>query len=555
MKWFWLTWGDASEFITKRLPSWLPRILCEILIVSGLTYWIQQIGELDRYPGGDGPHILGTAGRLAQMLADGEFEWFVYCFSSLLGPHPPFAYIPYIISTLLFSNLSYNHLIGSALVLWIIWDSMWRLNAGLIGMISILTFSPVLLQFENAGIDLVVAAAVLQSCSHLAKSNQLKNQKHTVLWGAWIGVAFMTKYTGPMFLWAPCLLAGYWTIRHNHWKRLLQGIGGFCIVAIPWWSTHWQQVQGYVLASGNGQSGLLTNKTIIDNPWTWEHIQWYPTATADAVGWIIPIVALTGLLLGRTTVFEHGKKIRQWTGLVGTLAVLGGWIFLNHQKQRQDRYIVPAYPIMAAGIGMAPIWLSTLAIPSLWKVSNSTLDLYLSPERMPSERKYTHDINTPAATYPIPSESYWPISHHLEPWKITTSLERVREVVGSDSGTVGFLLDEQGGAPGYGIILSNTIQLGYRWHIATIMIARPQGPQANDPNRPLASVFVGPFIFGEWPSREFDVMLSMVKHNDPQREKWIESTGMVVLEEWNLPMDRKGRIYVSLDKLKSLQVP
>ena len=55
------------------------------------------------------------------------------------------------------------------------------------------------------------------------------------------------------------------------------------------------------------------------------------------------------------------------------------------------------------------------------------------------------------------------------------------------------------------------------------------------------------FLFGEWPSREFDVMLSMVKHDDPQREKWIQSTNMVVVDEWTLPMDRVGRIYVHPD--------
>ena len=132
--------------------------------------------------------------------------------------------------------------------------------------------------------------------------------------------------------------------------------------------------------------------------------------------------------MGRTIQAQGTNHLKQWTGLVGILGILGGWIFLNHQKQRQDRYIVPAYPIMAAGIGLAPAWVSAMTIPALWKVSKENLAIYLSAEHVPSERQYTHDIVSPAATYPIPHEAYWPISHHLEPWKITTTLKKVRSI-------------------------------------------------------------------------------------------------------------------------------
>ena len=106
-----------------------------------------------------------------------------------------------------------------------------------------------------------------------------------------------------------------------------------------------------------------------------------------------------------------------------------------------------------------------------------------------------------------------------------------------------FLLDEQGGAPGYGIVLSKAVQMGFNWHIATIMIA--DEVVRTMIRRPLASVFVGPFYLVV--VTRVDVMLSMVKHDDQQREKWIQSTNMVVVEEWSLPMDRVGRIYLAPD--------
>ena len=531
----------VHDRITKNYP-WIWRLLHEALILSTLYYWIQSIAVHQRYPGGDGPHIIGTAGRLAQQLRDGEFEWFVYCFSSLLGPHPPFAYLPFVGSALFFPEVSYNHLIGGAIVLWLIADAMYRLRVGVLGFIGLWVWTPVWLQSENAGIDLVAAATVLQSVSHLARSNQLENRYHVFGWGAWIGAAFMTKYTAPMFLWGPCLVAGIWALKHKRLKRIAEGILAFCIVALPWWSTHWKQVKGYVLASGNAQSGLLTNKTIIENPWTIDNMLWYPTAMMDIVGSWAPMIIGLGVCLA----FVRTNQKRTWSGAVLLSSILGGWLMLNAQKQRQDRYILPAYPVMTAGLIMAPSLITVASIPFLWSVTKENIAIFDSNKPAPAQRDYSHDVNTPANTYPTPHEAYWPISHALEPWKIDSSLEKIASIQGHD-GTVGFLLDEQGGAPGYGIILSKAVQLGYSWHIATIMIARNGGPGPKDPNRPLASVFVGPFLFGEWPSREFDVMLSMVKHDDPQREKWIQSTNMVVVDEWNLPMDRVGRIYIKPD--------
>ena len=543
-------WMNLSELLrplhqrifTNRFP-WLPRVAHEIFVLSTLYWWVQTIAQQNRYPGGDGPHILGTAGRLAQLLREGEFEWFVYCFSSLLGPHPPFAYLPFMGSAFFFPQLDYNHLIGGAFVIWLIADALYRLNVGLIGFLLLWVWTPIWLQTENAGIDLIAGATVIQSISHLVRSNRLEDRYHTIAWGAWIGVAFMTKYTAPMFLWAPCLVAGIWALKHRRLYRVAQGIGGFAVVALPWWSTHWKQVQGYVLASGNAQSGLLTNKTIIEDSWTIENMLWYPTAMMDTIGVWLPYFFVVGLLMAQ---IHFKDKVKNWTGLVLLSSVLGGWLMLNGQKQRQDRYIIPAYPVLTAGLSMAPAWSILLASPMIWNVTKANWTLYTDDKMAPSQRSYTHDVTKPALTYPLPHEAYWPISHQLDPWKIDDALEKIARIQG-DSGTVGFLLDEQGGAPGYGIVLSKTVRLDLKWHIATIMIARPNGPGPKDPNRPLASIFVGPFLFGEWPSRNFDIMLSMVKHDDQQREKWLQSTKMVVVEEWPLPMDRVGRIYVKPD--------
>ena len=519
----------------KKLLYWLNQRWWQELIVWGvLYYWFSTIRDIGRYPGGDGPHILGTAGRLAQQLYDGTIYWFILCFSSLLGPHPPFAYLPFTASSVLFPEQPWNHLIGGVIVLWLIWDGLFRLRAGLIGWLWICATPLIWLQAENAGIDLVAGACIIQAISHLYASNQLRKNRHVLAWGAWIGAAFMTKYTAPMFLWMPCIVAGIWAIRFGKYRKILLGISAFLLVALPWWSTHTAQVMGYVLASGNAASGLLTNKAIIENPWSGENITWYLGAFVDAVGW-----QAVGWFL--FLFLFSGKNSPRYLLFTG---ILGGWLMLNAQKQRQDRYLTPIYPLVGAMIGHSPFGL--LSLGTLYQLLPETMAIYASTERMPTQRNYTHDYPLAGASWPTPSDSYFPISQDPKPWKIDEALEKLARYAGTGETTVGFLLDERNGAPGYGVILSRAITKGYRWHIATVMIARPMGGfQEKGVNRPLASIFVGPFLFGEWPSRNFSVMLSMVKPNeDPQRTKWLQSTGMKVVDEWELPQGRKGQIWI-----------
>jgi serine/threonine protein kinase len=533
-----VTTSSRISSLTNKLPQkkllfWIR----ECIVLVTLLYWLVTITPLNRYPAGDGPHIVGTAGRLAQQLQDLDFGWFVLCFSSLLGPHPPFAYIPFTIGELLFNGQHWSHLFAGALVLWFVWDALRRMNAGIIGFIWVFAGAPIWLQAENAGIDLLAAATVIQSISHLYASNKLQIRSHTFWWGFWIGCAFMTKYTAPMFLWGPCVVAGIWALKYNRLSRIIVGIAAFLIVAFPWWSTHAMQVYGYVVASGNADSGLLTNKAIIESPWyAKENLMWYPAAIADSLGW-------AGFFCLILFAFLPRKKF-QLQAIILSSAV-GGWFMLNAQKQRQDRYIIPIYPVLSAGIGSHPIGLLTL--PIIIQTLQETKRIYTAVGSHPVQRNYTHEIETSGQRWPTPSDAYWPISQNPEPWGIDSILEKVRKYTGSDYGTVGFLLDEQGGAPGYGLILSRAISLGYRWHIATVMIAQPRGNMQADKNRPLASIFVGPFLFGEWPSREFNVMLSMVSHNDPQREKWLQSINMTVVEEWPLPQGRVGKIWIKED--------
>lgn len=210
---------------------------------------------LTRWPSGDGPHVLGTGLRLAQMIQDGEFYLALVCFSSLLAPHPPGAYLPGILGYSLSGGASWGHLLGGAIVLYACLDGIRRLG-GMWGCVWLGATGLVWVQAESGGVDLVAAAVVIQSLSHLAASERLRKTDSVMLWGAWMGLAFTTKYTAPMFLWGPCILAGWWVVRRNRWGALLLALGAFCLVALPWWVGHLDNVLGYVQTSNNASSGM-----------------------------------------------------------------------------------------------------------------------------------------------------------------------------------------------------------------------------------------------------------------------------------------------------------
>ena len=102
---------------------------------------------------------------------------------------------------------------------------------------------------------------------------------------------------------------------------------------------------------------------------------------------------------------------------------------------------------------------------------------------------------------------------------------------------MGFLLDDGDGAPGFGLVLSRVVALGYRWHVATVMpMHRPDGGVEG-------AIFVGPFTTDDWPSRDFKAMLAIFKPGDALRERWIEQVGLTEVDRFDLPQDYEGRLY------------
>ena len=505
------------------------------LLLGGvmLALWAWSVVASGRWPAGDGPHFLGTAQRLAMMLRDGELLLFLRCLGMLIGPHPPGAYLPATLAAVVLGPGRWVHLAAGALSVGLCLDGIRRLGGGLSGWIWLWASPLVWLQAEGYGVDLVAAACVVQALSHLHASEGLSRRRHVVFWGLWMGACFISKYTAPMFLWAPCLAAGLGVLRSGRWKALGTGVLAFGLVALPVWGLNGPEILGYLTASQSSSDVLISNSSMLSGPWaTPERLSWYPRALVDHWGWLGASLAGLALILP----FRE-KGLRQSAWLLPALGVLGGVLILATQSQRQDRYLLPAVVLLCSLLGSLrwSAFLAPIGAVGLYGVAMS----YMRWTDVPATRSYTHSVQLSelGKTWPWVQSAYAPTSLDPTVWELDARIAQLAEVHGSPDGSVGFLLDQTDGAPGFGLVLSRVVAADLRWHVATVMVLPSQE----------AAVFIGPFARDGWPSRDFSSLLVILRTGDHAREGWLSQSGLELVDSWPLPEGREGRIYQTPD--------
>lgn len=512
-----------------RLPRRLSPSLAALIGALVLGAWAAIVVRSGRWPSGDGPHVLGASMRLANDLRAGEPAAFGKALLTLLAPHPPGAYLPWTLAYVLLGPGRWAHLLASAGLLALCADGIRRLGGGGAGVLWLAAPALVWAQAELGGVDLVAAAATTQAISHLAASDRLRIRRHTLLWGAWMGVGFLSKYTFPMFLWAPCLLAGVWVMRQQRWRELLGAILAFGVFAGPWLAWRSDDVLSYIAASTAPDPLLVAARDLARGPWyAWENLSWYPASALDAWGWA-GAVALIACLLAR----PRREALPDGRALV-LLSVLGAWLVLAQSVQRQDRYLLPAIPLLAALAGASRLrrWLAPVAGIGLVGTALSFLEV----GEAPPNRSYAHDIASAGRSWPSPAEAYRPVSMDPGPWEVDLVLREIYELHGREDGTVGLLLDDARGAPGMGVYLFRAASLGFRWDLATVVVGSEGG-------RTRAMTFVGPFATEDWPSREFEVLYTAFEPGDATREGWLEQERLELVSGRPLPQGYEGRLY------------
>jgi hypothetical protein len=509
---------------SRRARRWRKLRAVLVAAVPALA-WAAAIARTGRWPSQDGPHVLGIAGYLALLLRDGEIAEFLWCLQLLVAPHPPGAYVPAVLAYVPAGPGPGLHLLAMALVLGLCIDAMRRLGAGLPGVLWLAAMPLVWSQAESYGVDLIAATCVLQSVSHLVASDRLRRRRSAVAWGAWMGAAFMVKYTAPVFLVGPCLVAGAWVVRHGRWRALAVGVVGFLVVAAPWWVPQLDNVRAYLSHSSTATEQFAYDTHVVRTAWTDPaNLSWYPAALKAGWGALgLGVVAGAALLPGHA---RTGPGAR----LAPLLGVVGGWLVLADSIIREARYFLPGVVLLAALAGGARLrWLwAGVAAVGAWHAAQT----YTSDAPAPTGRDFGIAWETAGARWPAVAEPYAPLSNPPDRWEIAGSLERLRAHHGGDTGTVGLLVDERHGGPAVRDFLYTSALAGHRWHLAS-----PSFAPGTDP------VFVVPFATEGWPSREFTTLLAVTGDQSSEQERWLKRSNLVEVERWPLRGGWTGRIY------------
>jgi len=514
----------------RHLKPWAPFLVATII----LGFCLLPAG---RQPTGDAPHLLGISNRLAHEFT--TFQWgdFAGHLNSLIAPHPPIGYLlPVLVYGFGFGTLT--PFVCGLTALALIWKGL-RLLAEdeeielpWISLLVLLCCPLFWLAFSELYWDLLAASAIAMCLGHLAMSKALTNRHHSIRFGVWMGVGFLTKYTFPAFAVFPALLAGIAVVRNKAYKLLGFSLLAFLLVAGPWLLPHLTEVLPYVFDSLDSQSTMVDKASIAP-----AEPAYYLIVLKDAMGW-------PGLLVLSISLWS----IRTKTGQIALAGAIGGLLVLSWMGQQEPRYLLPALPLLCYGVACSIsqwqkrtqyiCWGILIAIcgPML---SFSAGANQLTRQQVPAERRHDHPRSTLSewGQWPRIHASFLPVSSHPDLYQIGPALEYLhKHKTPEDGNTVGLLLDLQGSAGEMkdGLFFQRSAELGFYWDF--VSLAPPQGKGR------VFGKFKGPFRSKNEAHSQFRLIYTATKAQDKERNNWLDQRQAIELQRIDLPNKLVGRI-------------
>ncbi len=525
----------------KIALCWLPLVLVGGLMLS--MPWG------NRYPSGDGPHLLGTAMRLGAELRAGDVGAFISHSLTLIAPHPPGGYILVALLYAVLGPLDVVPLLASLVCLGLIWDALlrvWRAarqprvrsawGAALFVAAAPLVWS----QAEFFGFDLAAAAVVCQCLSHVLASRGLSVRRSALWAGAWLGAGVWVKYTVPIFL-APvglAMAAGLvWDRargRDGLRQRLVNAawlLGALALVLGPLMAFAGKGMVGYVWHSffPPEQFEQFVGDRAVEQRTlhsTFDRLFYYQGALKDLWGW--PGLAL--LLAGVGLVGWRGRRL--WrrraarSAVVCLTCVVGSSAVLAALTAKQERYYLPAiFVLLAVALpGLmrrrvtaaltATALLPLVAVVALdysgWTQAN-TMDEGMAgyevgpPSPAPQVRRHQDDASltfTSWGRFPMLEERYRPLSQDPQHADLERMLRLAAQAMPRGASRIGVLVEEEDITHGFGPLLLTAQRLGYSWDIVTVKLV----PRVSPAGGVGVMHFQGPFFSGGKP-RPFPVLV------------------------------------------------
>ena len=501
--------------MTARRLEW-GAVLLSIVALVGI------IAVADRYADGDMGHLMAVEVRLAQLLRSGDIWTAMRLWWALIAPQPPIGYLPGILAYTVFGARAFVAPLTMGFVLLVGWDAlrrMWGARAWMawVGLIA----SPLVwLAVEQHGRDLVAGVVLLQTLAWLQTTSGFRERRAAVMFGVWLGVGFMTKYTFPIFAVAPCLVAGVGLLRaptRARWSNLGFAVLGFLGPAGVWYALRGAAVLHYAgFSYGEEMAGNTAN---LRDPWALASLAYYPLSLRDALS--LPGLGLVVVAVG----------VGLWTdrGRVGSClaAVLGGLVVLSTVPEAIDRYALPAFLACVAMLPALDVHrLARVAVLAVFVPQAAATAHRFRPDAPVVIASYEHALSSAGAlAWPAP-DTYRPSDLGVDSWNLRDAVRAIRQTQGQDTGTIGVLGGRGPEAgPSFATLLLAAARVGCHYDYATINIF--PAPGAPD-------VFVGPLFDGSFPSAAFTTLYVVRPANaDGAIDRWLNTH--IVKEQARFP--------------------
>jgi hypothetical protein len=370
--------------------------------------------------------MLALGMRLGAWLAEGELGRFARAFGSLSTPHPPLGYLPLALAGAFTGDVRSIIAFADAVWLVLLLDALVRLVrpapwwAGQLAWLVGLSASATWWSADHAGFDLVTAATCAQALSWLHASEDLSRGRASLATGAWLGAAFLSKYSAPLVLAAPVGLVGLGAlVRGGSARRNLAGaVGAWALLFLPWASMNGGVAWDYVvsaLAPPDAPGFYPEART------TMQRLGGSGQAEMSAA-----IVAAYGLpltaLLAASALWSRRR--------IPLLGVLGGIAVLGAMNSREARYALPLVWLLAAAAvpagrvawELAVTWLG-LAAPTFRgsELAYARCDADCAPPRR--DMRWSTSLFTTKSSWPQPPSVFAPIDADARTWRVAEMIE------------------------------------------------------------------------------------------------------------------------------------
>jgi hypothetical protein len=307
---------------------------------------------------------------MARHLGDSLYYQTTFSLSNPLHPleaytwYPPFVYWVTDLFYAILGTATWVAILSNAVFIAVlafatygIGKTLWNRRVGLLSALFVLTTPMVINHFKWYMLDAPLAAMVALALYLLIRSENFARRNPTLLFGVVCGLGLLTKWTFPLFLALPALVAALTAIKESVLRRSAQSLvnlllAGFLAAAVCGvWVIHNYAHLRRDLAFNSTQAGVIQGAPVVGSL---ASLLWYFWTLVNAQLYAIPF-----LFLAVGIVFLFKKDESASKNFYPVLTIVGTYIAFTLLRNKAMRFTIPVLPAVAV---VAVHWLEYLTL-------------------------------------------------------------------------------------------------------------------------------------------------------------------------------------------------